>query len=126
MEQRAASLNTVDTTSPAALAMAAAIVAENARAGKECRAKFKFTPRHCMKERAEPPPVGIYRDLWNRNLPLAHPEYFKPPSAPVSPLHNLPVPRGEWVCSDRSCDCRRIRGTGAARAMSGGRNPDAT
>lgn len=38
-----------------------------------------------VKGRPEPVPQGIYQDLWSRNLPLAHPEYFRPPDAPRHP-----------------------------------------
>lgn len=45
VEPRATSLSTVDTASHQALAAAAVIAKENASAGRDCRAKFKFTPR---------------------------------------------------------------------------------
>eukprot|EP01043_Picozoa_sp_COSAG02_P004011 COSAG02_NODE_101_length_36804_cov_125.342951_24_plen_443_part_00 len=83
IEPRAVSLNTHDTTSPEALAAAAAIAADAARAGVECRSKFKFTPRHCRAPRPEPAPVGKYQELWHRSLPIKHPEHVVPSHSPT-------------------------------------------
>lgn len=85
IKPRAADLNTHDTTSPEALAAAAAIAADAARAGAECRSKFKFTPRHCRGARPEPIPMGKYQELWHRSLPLHHLEHVVPPYAPTHP-----------------------------------------
>lgn len=85
IEARPASLDAVDTTSPQALAAAAAIAADAARAGTEARSKFKFTPRLVRTERTAPPPVGRYQDLWHRALPLNHPEYIMSRHSPKHP-----------------------------------------